>query len=174
MLHERGEDEMKSKMKLLNTVIASAVSKWNYHERKSKNVGVITEWIKSSHLTVKAKARFDRALDQLRQLPRTSWHKPNPASVIGDHTYVIRFTEVTGAQIRVYGHFFDPHTSFVMTFDGGEKDNEYYPTDYQNVAQRHRTECDKDLQGKTLPFRQYCSICPEQKPARADEHSHKH
>lgn len=141
--------------------MASAVIKWNYHERKDKHGGVITEWIKSTHLTIKARARFERALDQLRQIPKSSWHKPTPASNIGDHTYVIRFTEVTGAQIRVFGHFFDPHNSFVMTFDGGEKDYEYIPSDYQDVAQHHRAECDKDLQGKTLPFRQYCSLCPK-------------
>lgn len=142
------------------------VTKWNYHERIEKDTSVITAWIAASHLTKKAQAKFERALDQLRQLPKTSWHKPTPASVIGDHTYVIRFTETTGAQVRVFGHFFDSHSAFVMTFNGGEKDDEYYPANYQSLAQHYRTECDKNIQIKTVAFRHYCTLCT---PPKTDD-----
>lgn len=134
-------------------------AEWNYHDRVEKSDPVITSWIKKTHMTVKAQAKFERALDQLRRLPKTSWSKPNPASSLGHHTYVIRFTEVTGAQLRVFGHFYDAHSSFVMTFTGTEKDNVYYPTDYEKMAKRHKEQCDDDFPNTTRKFRHYCSLC---------------
>lgn len=136
-------------------------AKWNYHERRDGETGVVTTWIAGSHLSVKAQARLERALDQLRQMPKTSWSKPAPASNIGDHTYVIRFKDVTGKQLRVFGHFFDAHSAFVMTFTGYEKDDVYYPSNYQEVAQRHRTACDKEFHRATVQFRRYCEICQQ-------------
>jgi len=132
---------------------------WNYHERTNRGEAVITKWLRDSRIDKKAQARFERALDQLQQLPKTSWHKPNPASNIGHHTYVIRFTDASRAQLRVFGHFFDPHSSFVMTFNGHERDNVYYPTNYQVLAQRYRTTCDSGFYTQTSPFSNRCSIC---------------
>jgi len=134
---------------------------WNFHERKDRSVGVIGEWLKG--LDTKARARFERALDQLRQLDKQHWHKPNPASNIGNHAYVIRFTDVSRTQLRVFGHFHDPHDTFVMTFSGHEKDNVYHPDNYEKVAQRHRSNCDKDLFGSTKPYR--CALCAAKEKA---------
>ena len=136
---------------------------WNYHERAELHEGVITKWMQRAHLSAKTRARLDRSLDQLRDLPKTSWSKPNPASNVGDHIYVIRFTDVTNQQLRVFGHFCDEHCSFVMTFDGSEKDNVYYPNNYQAVGKRHKTACDADFQGKTIKFEDRCSICKSKK-----------
>lgn len=132
---------------------------WNYHERIEKEKFIITSWIEKSHMSVKAKARFERALDQLKRLPKTSWSKPNPASSLGHNTYVIRFKDVSGAQMRVFGHFYDPHSSFVMTFTGTEKDDVYYPTDYEKMAKQYRDFCNKDFSKASGKYRHYCALC---------------
>lgn len=134
-------------------------SQWNFHERLDRGKGVITEWIESSRWSAKTRANFDRALDQVRYLPKQKWSKPSPASKIGDHTYVIRFREVSSAQLRVFGHFFDGHQSFAMTLEGYEKDDVYYPENYEDLAQTYRAYCDKDFKGTTAPFEDLCLLC---------------
>lgn len=139
-------------------------SNWNYHERKEGSEGVISEWIKTSHLSNKSQAKMDRSLDQLKQLPKTSWSRPH-ASSLGNSIYVIRFKDVNGTQLRVFGHFFDDHKAFVMTFEGYEKDNVYYPSTYPKMAQRHKADCDKDFSNKTIKFGNYCALCKPQNVA---------
>lgn len=134
-------------------------SKWNYHERLDGDVGVITKWTKKEHLSKKSLAKLDRSLDQLKQLPKTSWSKPQPASSLGHSIYVIRFKDVNGSQLRIFGHFFDDHSAFVMTFEGYEKDNVYYPNDYATMAQRHKSNCDKGFSSKTVKYPDYCALC---------------
>lgn len=102
---------------------------------------------------------MERAIDQLRQLPKTSWSKPNPASNVGNHTYVIRYTDTSNKQLRVFGHFHDEHTCFVMTLTGYEKDNVYYPNNYQDLAQTNRGSCAGNFSSKTVRFRHYCALC---------------
>ena len=155
VLFKRGPNADDPEMMLLT-------SRWNYHERLESGRGVITTWIKTARMSKKAQANLERTLDQLRQLPKTSWSKPQPASSLGHHTYVIRFREVTGAQLRVFGHFFDDHSAFVMTFEGYEKDNVYYPNDYKKVAKRHRAECDPNFSDNTVKFGNYCALCQPQ------------
>jgi hypothetical protein len=137
------------------------VAKWNFHERvdERKKNGVISTWITKDHLSKASQAKFDRALDQLKTLPKAYWSKPNPASSIGNHTFVIRFSDVNRSQLRVFGHFFDNHECFVMTANGYEKDNVYYPTNYQDVAKAFKEQCDKDFSGSTAKFSHYCAIC---------------
>jgi hypothetical protein len=147
--------------------MAAYAGPWNFHERRDRNGVVITVWISSSRLSKKAQARLERALDQLRHMPKTSWSKPAPASNIGDHTYVIRFKDESGMQHRVFGHFYDPHLVFVLTFSGYEKDDVYYPSNYQDVAQRHRLACEADFHAHTVKFRHYCALCkPEGSKAK--------
>lgn len=133
---------------------------WNFHQRLDKGTGVITREITSAPWTTKTRAHFDRAIDQLRHLPVQSWSKPNPASNIGDHTYVIRFKGNSSSQQRVFGHFHPDHRSFVMTFDGYEKDYVYYPKNYQKLAQQHRDYCGSSFTIRTQAFETLCGICP--------------
>lgn len=132
---------------------------WNFHEITDRGLGAISTWIGNARWSDKTRANFDRSIEQLRPLPKRLWSKPNPASKIGDNTYVIRFKDVTAAQLRFFGHFFDGHNSFVITIEGFEKDDVYYPKNYQALAQSRRNECDKDFPGKTLPFEALCAIC---------------
>ena len=150
--------------------MAVFVGPWNYHERIDKGTAVITVWISSSHLSKKAQARLERALDQLRHMPKTNWSKPAPASNIGDHTYVIRFKDESGTQHRVFGHFHDPHRAFILTLSGYEKDDVYYPRNYQEVAQRHRVSCEAEFHALTRRFRHYCALC--QSAGSKDRQSH--
>lgn len=131
--------------------------RWNYHERHDGKKPVISDW--KGRVQVALRAKLDRALDQLRQMPKSQWHKPAPASHIGDHTYVIRFTDQTGMQIRLFGHFHDPHDAFVMTFVGHEKDGKYIPEGYEALAQVHRANCSENFQTATQPYGNRCELC---------------
>jgi hypothetical protein len=137
------------------------VATWNFHERvdKRSKKGVISRWIIKEHLCKATQAKLDRALDQLKWLPKSYWSKPNPASSIGNNTFVIRFSDINRSQLRVFGHFFDQHECFVMTANGYEKDNVYYPTDYQDVAKTFKEQCDQDFSESTTKFGTLCEVC---------------
>lgn len=139
--------------------VAMPSTGWNFHERTDRNDGVVTAWIDGSNWSHKTRANFDRAIDQLRQQPERSWSTPNPASKIGNHTYVIRFKDVSSMQLRLFGHFFREHGSFVMTMQGYEKDDVYHPKNYESLAETHRIGCNKDFHDTTQPFEEYCAIC---------------
>lgn len=143
------------------SAIRKPFEKWNFHERQNRGEGVVTTWIEDSKWSLKTRANFDRTLDHLKAQPKQSWSKPSPASKIGNHTYVIRFKDVSSAQLRLFGHFFDAHITFVMTMEGYEKDDVYYPTNYESMAEAHRVTCDKDFPISTLPFEDFCDFCPE-------------
>ena len=132
---------------------------WNFHERLHRGTGIVTDWIEQSAWPPKTRANFDRALDQLKAQPQQSWSKPQPASKIGNHTYVIRFKDVSSSQLRVFGHFFETHGTFVMTMEGYEKDNVYYPKKYESMAEDYKTECNEDFHARTFPFEDFCKIC---------------
>ena len=131
---------------------------WNYHERVDKAVGVVSSWYVKQTAVVRAK--LDRHLDQLRPLAKTEWGRPR-ASPLANHIYVIRFSDQDRKQLRVFGHFHDAHAAFVMTFDGYEKDNVYYPRDYKTLASEHKACCDAAFVPSTQPFRDRCEICRE-------------
>ncbi len=141
---------------------------WNYHERVADARGVMSAWKRQQPVALQAK--FDRVLDQLRQMPKSQWHKPAPASALGNHIYVIRFTDVTKKQIRLFGHFFDAHQAFVMTFDGYEKDNVYYPAHYQALGSAYKQRCDADFQSCTQQLDQRCQICIDARPVSDQRH----
>ena len=134
------------------------MTSWNYHERLEKGSGVVTKWLDSSHMSVKTQANLERTLDQLRQLPQTNWTRPH-ASSLGHHTYVIRFRDVTGKQLRIFGHFYLPHPSFVMTCHGYEKDSVYFPSNYKDLAKEYKLTCDSSFSSETIMYRRSCEIC---------------
>lgn len=150
-------------------VILKKDLKWNYHERFFKSEGVISQWIEQSNLCVKGQARLERALDQLRSLPKTSWSKPSPASNIGSNIYVIRFKDQSNKQLRLFGHFFDDHQSFVMTFNGFEKDDVYKPSGFQSIAENYRDECNSEFSNKTRKFKEHCFLCKKDQKSLASE-----
>lgn len=139
---------------------------WNYHERLDRTDGVISHWIKKEKISAKARGHLERALDQLRSMPKSKWSKPNPASNIGNHTYVIRFRDVGNVQLRIFGHFHDPHDAFVMTFQGHESDDTYYPKNYAELAKNYKTSCGKEFSKHTRAYLHYCEICEPQQPAK--------
>lgn len=127
---------------------------------------MISAWIEDARWAPKTRANFDRSLDQLRHLSKQQWSKPNPASKTGNHTYVIRFRDVSSTQLRVYGHFYDAHHAFTMTLEGYEKDDIYHPKEHAELAERHRTYCNQNFEKRTLPFEERCDPCEE---VRRDE-----
>ncbi|WP_447902670.1 hypothetical protein [Stenotrophomonas pavanii] len=159
---ERVQSRLRSSMRQ-HIQQASQVSHkdWNYHQMLDRRRGVITHWFEKEKISVKAKASLERALDQLRRMPIQRWERPH-ASKIGDHTYVIRFTDVAKVQLRIFGHFYQPHDSFVMTGNGTERDYVYYPKNYASVAEKARTFCHQDFDGRTIAYLRYCESCPEQ------------
>lgn len=153
----RGPDEVQPATNFADVVRRM----WNYHERINKQAGVITAWLTADRITVKGRANFERALDQLRQLHQTQWSKPNPASSMGNNTYVIRFKDTGGLQLRVFGHFYHDHGAFVMTSNGYEKDNVYYPNNYADITDEHKASCDKEFSAKTKAYGSYCEVCTQ-------------
>lgn len=91
-----------------------------------------------SRLSKKARAHLERAIDHLTPLELKDWHKPNPASNIGNHIYVIRFKDESGMQHRIYGHCIPEKGCFVMTHTGYEKGGTYYPSDYEERTAKLR------------------------------------
>lgn len=112
-----------------------------------KGNDVIDPWCKS--LSGAARGKFSRSRDQLRGQPKQNWSKPQPASNVGDHIYVIRFSDENRMQHRVFGHFHDVQAGFVMTLTGYEKDYAYYPDTYRAEGKDRKSLCDNDFVGRT-------------------------
>ena len=93
-------------------------------------------------------ANMDRQLDQLSQLPKSLWTRPR-ASALGDHIYVIRFKDESGMQHRLFGHFVPGTRRFVLTLTGFEKDDKYYPADYEERAAKIRDVVNADFKTHT-------------------------
>ena len=124
---------------------------WNIHELHDRGTGVISEFVAGRACSKKAAAKFDRTLDHLVQVDKTSWSRPH-ASPLGDHIYVIRFTDENRTQLRVFGHFEDLEHCFVMTLSGGEKDDQYEPSNYASQTQDRRTLVSSDFFGRTSVY----------------------
>jgi len=80
-------------------------------------------------LTSKGRAKFDRTLDHLRWQPTDRWIRPKAAS-IGDHIYVIHFTDENRIPWRISGFIDLPHHAFIMCVPGTERDGNYEPPNY--------------------------------------------
>lgn len=126
--------------KTSTTAKAAPPWKW-YCFKDNRGNDVVNDWLRK--LSGNARGRFARARDQLRDQPKQNWSKPNPASNVGNHIYVIRFKDETSMQHRVFGHFHDPANGFVMTLTGYEKDDVYYPTTYQRDGIGNKSICDQ-------------------------------
>ena len=113
----------------LPAVAARTAANWQFRCMLSaRGTCVIKPWLADISMT--GQANLDRSIEHLHPLPQQDWHKPHPASNIGDSIYVIRFKDETRKQHRIYGHFHNSGYSFVMTLDGYEKDGKYYPSKY--------------------------------------------
>ena len=153
MLQVRGGMACNARMELSR-------SGWNFHERLDRSSGVVTHWVKKEKLSVRAQASLERMIDQLKLMPRQQWIKPR-ASFIANHTYVIRFKDVGDVQLRIFGHFYEPHRVFVMTANGYEKNDTYYPENYKEIAVRHKAYCDEKFSSRTIAYGSHCALCTE-------------
>jgi len=116
----------------------SSISLHWYCRVDGRGRDVIDSWEKVE-LTKKARARFERARDQLSKLPYSEWKKPLGAKVQGyDHIYVIRFHDETRKQWRVFGYADTVRNSFVMTNTAFENDDKYIPGNAADRASQHR------------------------------------
>ena len=142
-------------------VIPNAKPPWNYHESiNQKGEPVVSYFLVGANFSKKTQANLDRTLDHLRDQPKSNWSRPM-ASPLGDNIYVIRFKDVTGMQLRLFGHFHEPHTAFVLTLTGYEKDDQYVPPDYLQQARTFRNRCNDDFQSRTQPYAQRCRLCQQ-------------
>ncbi len=117
----------------------------------NRGLCVIKPWL--GQIPVAGQADFDRSLQQLAPQPQQHWHKPAPASTIGDNIFVIRFRDRQGTQHRTFGHFHSADRSAVLTLDGYEKDDVYYPKNYAKTTGANRTACDADHRARTIRCR---------------------
>lgn len=139
--------------------------KWNFHfwSRDGRPESPCDMF--SPPLSKKARGRLSLSLDHLAQQPKDEWSRPH-ASPLGDHKYVIRFKDETGGQKRLFGHFYDAHSAFVITLSGYEKDGQYHPSDYGPRCANCKLECDADFTGHTKPVESRCDICGNKRDIR--------
>lgn len=122
---------------------------WRFHCFLSeRGEDLIDSW--HAGISKKGKAKLERTLEHLAVQEKTAWDRPN-ASPIGDHIYVIRFTDENRMQHRIAGHFHGISLAFVLTQPGYEKDNVYYPKNFAQLAKSHKSVCDSDFPGRTRP-----------------------
>jgi len=87
---------------------------------------------------------FERRRDHLSQLELRFWKRPSACS-IGDHIYVIHFSDESGKQWRPFGHIDLERSAFVFTESAYEKDDVYHPHDAVERAKRHRDSVTADF-----------------------------
>lgn len=138
--------------------------KWNLHELVERQQGVVSLFLSDTRqCSRKAKAKFDRTLDHLVQVGKQEWKRP-ASSPLGNDIYVIRFTDETRKQLRVFGYFHDPHNCFVMTLTGWEKDDQYYPAEYLRILEKQKESLSKNFFHSSQPFdgRCYSPVCTKE------------
>lgn len=124
--------------------MAAPARRWHWYCRLDRGKDAIDPWYK--RLSVRAQARFDRARDQLAELPLKMWSKPMPASYVQqDHIYVIRFSDEARQQWRVFGHAVPERWQFVMSVIATERDNEYKPKNAGEKASKFRAQIGTDF-----------------------------
>lgn len=123
-------------------------SAWRFRcFRSERGEDLIDRWI-SKTLSKKARAKLERALEYLCVRPKTEWSRPY-ASPLGNHIYVIRFSDENRAQLRIAGHFHGNTKLFVMTQPAVEKDDEYDPENLTELANDHKNTCDSKFNNRT-------------------------
>lgn len=108
---------------------------------------LIDRWI-SKNLSRKARAKLERTLELLCVRPATEWGRPN-ASPLGNHIYVIRFSDENNRKIRIAGHFQGDTKYFVLTQPVIEKDSTYEPDNYEQLAADHKNVCSNAFNSRT-------------------------
>lgn len=107
----------------------------------------IDRWIRKT-LSKKAIAKLERALEYLCVREKTEWSRPH-ASPLGHNIYVIRFADENSRQLRIAGHFHGETKFFVLTQPVIEKDNQYDPDNYAELASVHKNICDEEFNVRT-------------------------
>ena len=131
----------------VNVAVPEAPKAWRFRcFRSLRGEDLIDEWAKK--LSKKGKVKLTVALEYLCVQPRTEWSRPH-ASPLGNHIYVIRFKDENGTQHRLAGHFHEESYVFVLTQPVIEKDNQYDPSNYEDLAAAHKLNCDGDLDART-------------------------
>lgn len=121
---------------------------WRFRCLKSeRGEDLIDRW-KGKNLSKKATAKLERALEYLCVRPKSEWARPH-ASPLGNHIYVIRFSDENRAQLRVAGHFHGETRFFVMTQPAVEKDDKYDPENLTELANNHKNTCDTKFNDRT-------------------------
>ena len=107
---------------------------------------VIDAW--HSRISAKGRGKLARALEHLAAQPKSEWSRPH-ASPVGNHIYVIRFTDENRTQHRLAGHFHGNSLAFILTLTAIEKDDKYDPSDYADRASANKVVCDADFDGRS-------------------------
>lgn len=109
---------------------------------------LIDRW--HSKISKRGRAKLERAMEHLAVQEKSEWTRPD-ASCIGNHIYVIRFKDENSTQHRIAGHFHENSNVFVLTQPVIEKDNEYDPRNFADLASDHKATCDDDFDGRSAP-----------------------
>lgn len=148
------------------------LSRWKFRcMLTNRGICAIKPWL--MRLSVRARANLDRTVEHLSLQPSQKWSRPD-ASPIGNHIYVIRFRDENGVQHRIFGHFSckgTPDASFVMTLEGYEKGDVYYPVEYKKTASERRNQCVDSHANRTILCR-YAQLDHDDAPGDASGKFH--
>lgn len=108
-----------------------------------------TKW--DAKLSVKARAKRDVAMRYLRVQPPERWNRPL-ASSLGNHLYVIHFSDENGTAHRLCGFFDLQNHAFVICVTIVEKDGKYNPQDYEKRTLDARTQVARAFAQHTAPW----------------------
>ena len=133
---------------LLEQPVKAVVSVWEYRLYVTPSGrNDIAKW--DAKLSARARAKRNTNMKFLRDKPATQWSRPS-ASPISDNVYVIRFKDENGSEHRMFGYHDLQYHAFVICFEGYEKDNVYYPTDYEERVKKFRTEIAGKFDERTI------------------------
>jgi len=147
-----------AKDKRRKPLLIPACGRWNFHFYPPDESLTSLYDLFRPPLSKKAKGRLSLTLDHLAQKRKNEWSRPQ-ASPLGHSKYVIRFKDENNAQKRLFGHFYDDHDAFVVTLSGCEKDDRYYPVDYDSRSTDYKVICDANFNTETIPVENRCIIC---------------
>lgn len=101
--------------------------------------------------STKGKVKVRTRLHYLRFQPQERWTRPE-AAALKNNVAVIHVTDENGSKHRLTGYFDHRNHAFVICVLGYEKDDVYYPPDYEERTRRCRDDVGDDFDQRTAKW----------------------
>ena len=133
---------------LLHSVAKAPLVPWKiYWFIPSSGRNNFAKW--DAKLSLKGRIKRNTALKYLRVEPLSRWTRPE-ASPLGNHLYVIHFSDENGAAHRMCGFIDLSNHAFVICVTMIEKDGKYNPDDYEARTLKAQLEIQSQFKKFTL------------------------